>query len=421
MITKPNWTVLVYMVADTGDIFYQDAMDDITEMMKARFDEGIRVVVHANAPSPWRTKCWEVTGIPRVKVGKAPENEIGEAKEIACAHTSLLDFVQKCVRTYPSDYYLLVLWGHGEGIDWKQKILAGSPVGTTIKGAGKRFAPGSQNAIEVGELGKALAGLDLGKLERKNVVVGFDACLMGMVEVYDEIWKYAGWGVAGADEIPDTGWPYTDVLQVLGDHPETDPKVLANKIVERCAKWYSVHNPDTKVSFAACDLSNSPVLLESMKDLTDQLRAYVNEKSVRMAVKGARDFAEDLQEKAYIDLYAFCSELKRRTEGRAELQQLRGAAGNVIGALKTFVTRYQFSSSYPYAYAEDARAVSICFPESAELVGSIPDIQVNWGSYKDLTFNRTTEWRCFLEEFWDRQRAEGDRRKPQSKVKAAGC
>jgi hypothetical protein len=93
----------------------------------------------------------------------------------------------------------------------------------------------------------------------------------------------------------------------------------------------------------------------------------------------------------------------------------------VIGALKTFVTRYQFSNSYPYAYAEDARAVSICFPESAELAGSIQDIQVNWGSYIDLTFSKTTKWRCFLTEFWDRQRAEGDRRKPQSLAKAAGC
>ena len=46
MATKPKWTVLVYMAADTGDCFYQYAMMDITEMMKARFDDQIRVVVH---------------------------------------------------------------------------------------------------------------------------------------------------------------------------------------------------------------------------------------------------------------------------------------------------------------------------------------------------------------------------------------
>jgi hypothetical protein len=223
---KPKWTVLVYMVADTGDSFYQDAMADITEMMDAQFDERVTVVVHADAPAPWQTKCWEVTGAPHVAVGGSAKAEMGVAKEVPCHDKNLLDFVQNVVDNYESDYYLLVLWGHGEGIDWKEKVLAGRASSSTIQGAGKRFAPGSQNAIEVGELGKSLAELRLEKVKRENVVVGFDACLMGMVEVFDEIQPYVGWVVAAADEIPDTGWPYTDVLQVLGDHPETEPKVL---------------------------------------------------------------------------------------------------------------------------------------------------------------------------------------------------
>jgi Clostripain family len=402
---RPTWTVLVYMVADTGDSFYQYAMKDITEMMNAQFDDRVRVIVHADAPSPWQTKCWEVTGAP-TREEQASKRVIGQAKEIVCGHTSLLDFVEKCVRTYRSDYYLLVLWGHGEGIDWKQKVLAGRPPSSAIQGAGKRFAPGSQNAIEVGELGKALAGLDLRNLKRENIVVGFDACLMGMVEVYDEIWEYVGWGVAAADEIPDTGWPYTAVLQVLGDCPETKPKELADQIVSRCADWYSRYNPDAKISFAACDLLNSPAVLESMTNLTKALIACIDEIPVQEAVKKARDYAEDLQEKAYVDLYAFCSGLKQQIEGKAELQQLYGAVRNVISALTPFLSQWKFSDSYPYTYAEDARALSICFPESADLVGSISDIEVNWGSYRDLTFSKNTHWPDFLEKFWGRQPGE---------------
>jgi hypothetical protein len=419
MVKKPNWTVLVYMVADTGDSFYQDAMDDITEMMEARFDDRIKVIVHADAPSPWQTNCWEVTSFAQAQGGNASARKIGEAKEIACDHVSLLDFVQKCVKSYPSENYLLVLWGHGEGIDWKQKVLAGPP-NSTVQGVVKRFAPGSQNAIEVGELGKALEGLDLRGLEKDRVVVGFDACLMGMVEVYDEINKYAGWGVAAADEIPDTGWPYTNVLQVLGNCPETPPEELVSQIVKICAQWYSNpdHSPDAKVSFAACDLSRGPAVLKYMNDLTRELRACISDARVRKAVKDARDSAEDLREKAYVDLHAFCSELVQHTERR----ELRNAANSVVEALSAFVShRYQFSDSYPQRYSKDARAVSICFPASADLLGSIPDLQVNWGSYIDLTFSRTTHWPCFLTEFWDKQRAEDDRRKPQFLVKAAGC
>jgi hypothetical protein len=436
MITKPNWTVLVYMVADTGDSFYQDAMADITEMTEAKFDERVRVLVHADAPVPWQTKCWEVTGASDVAAaGGATAKKMGVAKEVSCRDKNLLDFVQYVVDNYESDYYLLVLWGHGEGIDWKEKVLAGRASSPTIQG--KRFALGSQDPIDVGALGKSLAELRLVRVERENVVVGFDACLMGMVEVFDEIQPYVGWVVAAADEIPDTGWPYTEVLQVLGKCPDTQPKDLARAIVGICARWYSKYNYITgeelesddrsgaKVSFAACGLSDSSAacglsdsspVRDSMRALTTALRAGIRDISAWNAVKEARDFAEDLSEKAYVDLYAFCSGLARLTE----YPELRDAANNVIYALNHSIAAFQFSSSYPPKYLKDARAVSICFPESDELLGSIANLQVNWRSYIDLTFNHTTLWYLFLTEFWAKQRAEGDRRKPRTLAKAAG-
>jgi hypothetical protein len=437
---KAKWTVLVYMVADTGDSFYQYAMADITEMTEAKFDERVRVVVHADAPARWQTKCWEVTGASDVAVGGCvTAKKMGVAKEVPCHDKSLLDFVQNVVDNYESDYYLLVLWGHGEGIDWKEKVLAGRA--SNFKGAGKRFAPGSQNAIDVGVLGKSLAKLRLEKVKRDKVVVGFDACLMGMVEVFDEIQPYVGWVVAAADEIPDTGWPYTDVLQILGNCPDIQPKDLAKNIVNVCAQWYSTHNYNTgeitesddssgaRVSFAACNLSHGPAVLDAMRALTAALRAYISDIydiSAWNAVKEARDFAEDLSEKAYVDLYAFCSELARLTEhpelrDAANNVKLSDAVNSVINTLNDSIAAFQFSSSYPQKYSKDARAVSICFPESADLVGSIRDLQVNWGAYLELTFNHMTHWSDFLTEFWDRQRAAGDRRKPRALAKAAGC
>jgi hypothetical protein len=408
MVTKPNWTVLVYMVADTGHSFYQDAMADITEMMEAEFDERVKVVVHADAPAPWQTKCWEVTGVPHVAGAGSAKTKTGVAKEVPCEDKNLLDFVQKVVDNYASDYYLLVLWGHGEGIDWKQKVLAGRPASSAIKGAGKRFAPGSQGAIEVGELGKALAQLKLGNLKPENVIVGFDACLMGMVEVFDEIKKYVGWVVAADDEIPDTGWPYTDVLQLLGDRPETSPEELAVGIVDKCVQWYSNpdHSPDIGVSFAACNLFYGPNLLTAMKNLTNELIAGITKPPVRKAVKDARDFAEDFREKAYVDLHAFCSELSGRLKGGAECERLTNAADNVINVLEKFVSRCDFSDRYPQRYSKNAKGVSICFPESADLMGSIPDLRINWGSYEDLTFSWSTNWPSFLKAFWDRRQAE---------------
>ena len=404
-VSKPKgkWTVMVYMVADTGDSFYQAAMKNITEMTEARFNDQIKVVVHADAPSPWLTKCWEVQGASKAKEG--------EATKIDGGHSCLLDFVEKSMNSYESDHYLLVLWGHGEGIDWKKKVLGKRKTMDQIIGVGKRFAPGSEGVMEVGELGKALKELYLNKDIKDNVVLGFDACLMGMVEVYYEIREYVGWTVAANDEIPDTGWPYKDILNQLGNDPGIGPETLAGNIVEECTNWYSRNSPGSKVSFGACNLATSDGLRSAAKKLTSELRKRIKEDSVRNAISEARDFAEDLSEEAYVDLNAFCSELKRQAKlmgngpkphqlGDAAANGIQDAASDVIQALKVFAFKHHLSDEYPYKYWEHSRAVSICFPKSADLAGSIPGIAVDWRSYVDLDFSKATDWPELMKEFW---------------------
>jgi len=404
-VSKPKgkWTVMVYMVADTGDSFYQAAMKNITEMTEARFNDQIKVVVHADAPSPWLTKCWQVQGASEVKGG--------EATKIDCGHSCLVDFVEKSMNSYESDHYLLVLWGHGEGIDWKKKVLGKRKTMDPIIGVGKRFAPGSEGVMEVGELGKALKELHLNKDIKDNVVLGFDACLMGMVEVYYEIREYVGWAVAANDEIPDTGWPYKDILNQLGNNPGIGPETLAGNIVEACTNWYSRNSPGSKVSFSACNLATSDGLRSAAKKLTSELRKRIKEDSVRNAISEARDFAEDLSEEAYVDLNAFCSELKRQAKlmgngpkpyqlGDAAANGIQDAASSVMQALKCFAFKHRLSDEYPYKYWEHSSAVSICFPKSGDLAGSKPGIAVDWRSYVDLDFSKATDWPELMKEFW---------------------
>lgn len=483
------WTVMVYMAADTGESFYRKAMEDITEMTEAEFDDRVKVVVHADAPSPWLAKCWEVNGGTKGSEGR------GRATASDCKHKydkPVLDFVSWCAKNYQAERYLLVLWGHGEGIDWKQKALGGSA-------RGKGFAPGAQSASEVGKLGKALKEMNLG-VTAKNVVVGFDACLMGMVEVYYEINDHVGWAVSPNDEIPDTGWPYKEILNKLGKKPDMDPDSLARAIVRQCAKWYSKNSPESDVSFSACDLAESQGLKAAVKALRIELEKQVDTELGLKAIREAREFAEDYQERAYVDLNAFCKALERAAgrktknavvkaaaqwasegpgqptddtvlkdfsqklagretngvslvdlqeppddvaEALKELRTRRGlestdeamnefcqeldqrAAGpetdgvkladlkepakQVVEALKKFVINrgVEFSDEYPHRYRVDARAVSICFPESEDLEGSMPGFQINWENYKELRFtDRTggTDWPSLIEKFWDKPR-----------------
>ena len=399
MDPKPKWAVLVYMAADTGASFYQDAVDNITQMTEAEFDERkVEVVVHADAPSPWLPKCWKVKS--------------GTASELArnCSHTSVLEFITDCVKHFPAENYLIVLWGHGEGIDWKQKILANSPHGANIIGAGKRLWAGSESALKVAEIGMTLKELhaevehlDL-TLPKQKVVLGFDACLMAMVEVYFEIHPYVTWAVAANDEIPDSGWPYKEILTLLGKDPGKRPEDLATAIVDKCAEWYSDRNNKSAVSFSACNLSQkfSQALVDAVRELKTKMIEHLeaSPKKATEAITVARDFAEDLDEVAYVDLNAFCSELKKVAE-RQGLAKLVGAANEVVTALKQFACKTSFSEYYPQKYTEDSRAVSICFPKARDLDGSVRGIEVNLEAYKGLQFNEATKWSTFWKAYWD--------------------
>ena len=394
---KPKWTVLVYMVADTGDSFYQDAMADITEMMEAKFDERVRVVVHADAPAPWQTKCWEVTGASDVAVGGSATAKMGVAREVPCHDKNVLDFVQNVVDNYESDYYLLVLWGHGEGIDWKEKVLAGRASSSTIQGAGKRFALGSQNAIEVGELGKSLAEMRLEKVKRENVVVGFDACLMGMVEVFDEIHQYVGWAVAAATRYPiQVGLTRRScdglelTLRRFQDAGRQHCRSLCGGVF-RQSNTDEYHRDSSGAKLALLLVTFRRVLCFRDTMGPDQRVERMHTRNPRSAnvVKEARDFAEDLREKAYVDLYAFCSELDStdRTESGVSTtegcRKQRDECDKQSGQHLSFVTEFKFSIAILRStrkMREQCRSVSHNRMSCWEV---LPDLQVNWGSYKE--------------------------------------
>lgn len=393
-----KWTVIVYMVADTGASFYLSAMDNLTQMTTAEFNEEIKVLVHTDAPSPWVSKSWEV------KTGTATPLEQG------WDHKCFLDFARKCVREYDAENYLIVLWGHGEGIDWKQKILANSLLDANSIRVGKRLWQGSERTLEVVQIGQTLRELhkeleNLGSnLKKDRVVVGFDACLMAMVEVYSEIQPYVSWAVAANDEIPDSGWPYDRILTKLGRDPgRVRPENLANAIVEECVESYSHLNNKSAVSFSACNLSQDlrKGLEEGVEELTKELVEHLKKSPVKAstAIWEARDFAEDLKESAYVDLNAFCSKLQEVAclqANQSDLRELGKAAGTVVEVLKEFAAKKGFSDEYPQKYTKDSRAVSICFPSSPDLEGSVPGIEIDLRSYNELQFVRKTNW-C---EFW---------------------
>ncbi|MCX7804014.1 MAG: clostripain-related cysteine peptidase [Planctomycetota bacterium] len=98
-------------------------------------------------------------------------------------------------------------------------------------------------------------------------LIGFDACLMGMIEVAYEL-KDIGASVMVASEKtePGPGWPYDTILRGLVANPSWTPAQLASRIVDA---YYESYGGETMAAF---DLSRIGSLAEAVWSLADALR-----------------------------------------------------------------------------------------------------------------------------------------------------
>ncbi len=67
-------------------------------------------------------------------------------------------------------------------------------------------------------------------------IVGFNACLMGMIEVYHKLTHYAGIGIASEGPTPIRSWPYVAILRELERQPSMTPRALAQTVFDECMR-----------------------------------------------------------------------------------------------------------------------------------------------------------------------------------------
>ena len=144
---------------------------------------------------------------------------------------TIVDFVTWSVTNYPAEHYALILWDHGGGIDgvcWDEDN-------------------GDDN-INIFELRNALNTIytDLGiKLD----ILGFDACLMGMIEIAYQVRDYVDYVVFSEEVIYEYGWPYSEILEDLVNNPDMSPAEFAKVIVDRYVESYN--NGSNGISYDA--------------------------------------------------------------------------------------------------------------------------------------------------------------------------
>lgn len=217
----PEWTIMVYSAAD-DEVLEGNMWFDVNEMELVGSNEQMNIVVQIDrytgafdGDGDWSdtrrylvTRDADLEHITSPVVESVGEVDTGDPQ-------TLIDFVTWAVRKYPAKKYALVMSDHGGG--WT--------------GGFSDMSAGDYSDLSIPEIVASLEQVRQDTGIDKFELIGFDACLMGQIEVFGSLYPYSNYMVASEEVIPAYGWSYAAWLKQLAQNPAQDGGGLSQAIV----------------------------------------------------------------------------------------------------------------------------------------------------------------------------------------------
>lgn len=416
MAQKAKWTFMVYMAGDNdleGSGYY-----DLREMKSVGSSAELAVVAQFDRRSDQKTSRYDLTAGSDLQsdcVMELPSINTGDPN-------NLIDFIQWASHEHEADNYALILWNHGNG--WKDfdvydraRELGGAAsvestaVRSITEGRGNRALFSSSldkmvyAAVKRGilidrsaadfldnqELQKVLAKT-YRDLEGKLRILGFDACLMNMLEITYQVRDWCQIVAGSQDVEPRLGWPYDTILTALADKPQMTAEELARTIVQRFIASYEEENVPESVTQSAILQAHTEPLCQAVSSLGSALAQAVKSQGGVDLVLDALYLGQRFADTDYIDL-------KRFAEMLIDLDP-KGAVG---GAAQTVIERFESVPSAVLAAGKYGEMVSHANGVSVYLPSRFYD-----PLYEDLDFAREFQWDEFLRAFHPNRHPHGE-------------
>lgn len=248
--SKKPYTIMIYMVGSNLESRNGAATNDLREIEAADVDfSKTNIIVLAGGSRRWN--CNVPNTQNSVLDMSMPEEEriVASTDETADMGSSftLGSFINYCTENYPADHYGLICWNHGGGPVWGY-------------GADELF---SNDSLLLQEIREGMDSTIFAK-DAKLDFVGFDACLMGTMELA-ALWKdYASYMIGSEELEAGDGWDYS-FLEILNSEP--DPKDVALSAVDSYGSYYEENqteffHPDATLS--VLDLSKADAFVQFM-------------------------------------------------------------------------------------------------------------------------------------------------------------
>lgn len=265
-----TWTIMVYMCGDNDLETY--AVSDLAEMEKYGGSDGVNMVVMMDTYELVDGTHWYVVDSTATHFDTDPGGHVCDCELIggACLEETnmgdgavLTDFIVEAAAYAPADRYMLVLWDHGggwRGVCWDNSTPLEEPEGWFDR-------------LTVHEFAEAISAAEV-QADIKLDIIGFDACLMSMIEVAYEIRGLADYMLASVTGIPMDGWAYDLFLDDLAGNPGMGADELCGHVIDGYVEYYSLCAGSGLGGWTGCTLSAVDLsMADDLELLMDELGA----------------------------------------------------------------------------------------------------------------------------------------------------
>lgn len=338
-------TLMIYMVGSDLESQSGAATADLQEMALSGYDaDEMNVVVCAGGSSHWWNQSVESDSINIYLMEHKDLTLVSDMKSTNMGDPSAVtEFLNYAYENYPAEHYGLIFWDHGGG---------------SVLGYGADENNG-YDMLTVPELKQSVSDADLAK-DTMLDYIGFDACLMGMIEVADAFSGCADYMIASEETEAGQGWDYR-FLSEITDNDAYRGDQAAEYIIEDFSDYYDRYGSYAPEYTLSCvDLEKIPAVVSSLEQLITKADDLLRNGDYRRVAKmrdDAKGFglvsAQSFYD--YIDLYSLSDRMAQTFPDETKaLQQSIDDAVVVNGS--NVAQAYGLSIYFPYSnkeYAEE--------------------------------------------------------------------
>ena len=239
------------------------------------------------APLPWETDLNEFK-TQRFLLKEGSKKHLKTLDETNSGdYTVLSEFLNECIEHSDANYHFAIVWGHGGGLKAKYDFKDESYKWVGIDND-------SMDALSIPELAKSFSSTNI-----YFDIIGFDACLMSVLELAYELRNNGRFMLASQAIEPPDGWNYNDILHKIDNEFETLSKVLLKKLTR--SYLHSYENTNKSITLSTTDLSK----IDEVAKLRDEFSQLLMEHIELIKSSQIMRKVQRFEDRNYVDLKHF--------------------------------------------------------------------------------------------------------------------